>query len=66
MGRNAAKIRQLEAILDEGVDDIQVGQTRSHVDFDAIRKRIEELKRADNMETPRRRKVSSYRLGGAW
>ena len=60
---NSAEIAQLEAILNAGARTVTIdGQTVTY-DFDAIRKRLAELRASDYRNIPRRPRASSIRLG---
>lgn len=67
MPDNSKEITALEAILNSGTTSVTVDGTTTSFDLDAVRLRLEELKRTDTSTThATRKRVSSINVGGAW
>jgi hypothetical protein len=69
MANYATEIAELESILNGAVDSVSVDGTSTHIDLDAARKRLQELRAKDTLSISSGRTrplVSKLRLGGAW
>jgi hypothetical protein len=64
---NAAKVAEIEAILDSGVTSTRAGDLSATVDLEALRKRRDDLLAQDPKLRPRRRpRFYGVDLGNAW
>ena len=65
----STEIAELEAILNGSIDSVSVDGTSTHVDLDAARKRLAELRAKDTLSIAAgsvRPRVVGLNLRGAW